>query len=318
MTHTPLARMIGAAFGAGAETDVCRPPVPPRRKTLRESPAPWHSALLDTCRNDPELRRDYDAQARLSALEQDNARLVDAVAALRQTLTNLRREHQRITGELQSRLADASRQLQQQTRAEDQLAAARQLTGPHAELKISLEAFSRRNAELERENASTVRRADAMQREVAAAREQLAAAAAAQEAILAIANGENDADADNETLPAGLAGRSIVCVGGRTALVDHYRRLAEGKGARFVHHDGGQEENPHRIDALIAGADIVLCQAGYISHPTYWRLKEACKRRGLPCVFLKSAGVTSFARGLEAVATRDLRSAAAAERPVPS
>ncbi|MBI3094044.1 MAG: hypothetical protein HYY97_04155, partial [Rhodocyclales bacterium] len=34
----------------------------------------------------------------------------------------------------------------------------------------------------------------------------------------------------------------------------------------------------------------------------YWRLKEACKKLGKPCVFVQSPGVGSFARSLSALA----------------
>ncbi|MDQ5879712.1 MAG: hypothetical protein QG638_2449, partial [Pseudomonadota bacterium] len=45
-------------------------------------------------------------------------------------------------------------------------------------------------------------------------------------------------------------------------------------------------------------ADIVICQAGCISHNAYWRVKEHCKRTGKRCVFVKSAGVASFDRAV--------------------
>jgi hypothetical protein len=104
-----------------------------------------------------------------------------------------------------------------------------------------------------------------------------------------------------------LTGRRVLCIGGLTRLVDHYRRMVEASGADFSYHDGGQEESIHRIDALVTGADAVLCQAGNVSHCAYWRLKSACKRRQLPCVFLKSAGMSSFARSLEILAEGQAR-----------
>ena len=101
---------------------------------------------------------------------------------------------------------------------------------------------------------------------------------------------------------APLAGRTVLCVGGRTGLIDQYRRMVEASGARFTHHGGGQEDSMHRIDAVLAHADIVVCQSSCVSHSAYWRLKDACKRHNLPCVFLKSCGVSSFARSLESFA----------------
>ncbi|MGA8391095.1 MAG: DUF2325 domain-containing protein, partial [Burkholderiaceae bacterium] len=96
--------------------------------------------------------------------------------------------------------------------------------------------------------------------------------------------------------PATLDGKSVLCVGGRTGAVDAYRQLIETRGGRFMHHDGGVEESLHRIDAALAAADLVICQAGCISHNAYWRVKEQCKRSGKRCLYLKSAGVSGLSR----------------------
>jgi hypothetical protein len=97
---------------------------------------------------------------------------------------------------------------------------------------------------------------------------------------------------------ADLVGKRVLCVGGRTGAVDSYREVVEQSGGRFVHHDGGIEENLQRIDSALAAADIVICQVGCISHNAYWRVKSQCKRSGKPCMFVKSAGVSSFGRAL--------------------
>ena len=99
-----------------------------------------------------------------------------------------------------------------------------------------------------------------------------------------------------ENTSAALSGKSVLCVGGRAGSVDAYRQIIEQRGGRFIHHDGGLEENLHRIDTALSAADLVVCQAGCISHNAYWRVKEQCKRTGKQCVFIKSAGVSSFAR----------------------
>lgn len=66
--------------------------------------------------------------------------------------------------------------------------------------------------------------------------------------------------------PADLAGKCVLCVGGRSGAVHSYREAVEQSGGRFLHHDGGLEESLHRIDGALAAADIVICQAGCISH----------------------------------------------------
>ncbi|RIX41940.1 MAG: DUF2325 domain-containing protein [Rhodocyclales bacterium GT-UBC] len=99
---------------------------------------------------------------------------------------------------------------------------------------------------------------------------------------------------------ANLSGKCILCVGGRSGAVDAYRQIVEQRGGRFLHHDGGLEESLHRIDAALSAADLVVCQAGCISHNAYWRVKEQCKRSGKQCVFIKGAGVSSFGRVVHA------------------
>ena len=49
----------------------------------------------------------------------------------------------------------------------------------------------------------------------------------------------------------------------------------------------------------MAAADIVICQAGCISHNAYWRVKDLCKRSGKTCMFVKNGSVSSFERVIE-------------------
>ena len=115
----------------------------------------------------------------------------------------------------------------------------------------------------------------------------------AEETLASLAR-EDDARPE---LPAGdLRGKRVLCVGGRSGSVHCYRRIVEQSGGRFLHHDGGLEESLHRIDGALAAADMVICQAGCISHNAYWRVKDLCKRNGKPCIFVKGGGVSSFGR----------------------
>lgn len=101
-----------------------------------------------------------------------------------------------------------------------------------------------------------------------------------------------------ESLTARLADRSILCVGGRTASVPVYRQLIERTGGRFLHHDGGEENNPAKLDDTLAAADLVICQTGCISHDAYWRVKDHCKRTGKKCVFAESPSSAGLKRAL--------------------
>ncbi|EKD97700.1 MAG: hypothetical protein ACD_23C00770G0003 [uncultured bacterium] len=85
-------------------------------------------------------------------------------------------------------------------------------------------------------------------------------------------------------------------MGGRSSVVTSYREVVEQSGGRFLSHDGGLKESMHRIDGVLAAADIAICQAGCISHNAYWRVKDLCKRTGKLCMFMKTSGASSFER----------------------
>jgi hypothetical protein len=92
--------------------------------------------------------------------------------------------------------------------------------------------------------------------------------------------------------------RSVLCVGGRQAVVPVYRQLIERTGGRFLHHDGGEEDAVTKLDASLAAADLVICQTGCISHDAYWRVKDHCKRHGKRCVFVDKPSASSLQRAL--------------------
>ena len=77
-----------------------------------------------------------------------------------------------------------------------------------------------------------------------------------------------------------------------------YRAVVEQLGARFLHHDGGTEEQVTRLDHTLAAADLVICQTGCISHDAYWRVKDHCKRHGKRCVFVETPSRSAFERAL--------------------
>jgi len=96
--------------------------------------------------------------------------------------------------------------------------------------------------------------------------------------------------------------RAVLCVGGRPASVPVYRQLIERTGGRFLHHDGGEQDNPAKLDSTLAAADLVICQTGCISHDAYWRVKDHCKRTGKRCVFVESPSTAGLKRALLALA----------------
>ncbi|MDO4683442.1 MAG: DUF2325 domain-containing protein [Lautropia sp.] len=95
-----------------------------------------------------------------------------------------------------------------------------------------------------------------------------------------------------------LDSRAVLCVGGRHHAIHIYRRIVEKRGGRFIHHDGGREDSVHRLDTNLAAADLVICQAGCISHSAYWLVKDHCKRTGKRCVYVDKPSASAFERGL--------------------
>ncbi|MFJ3056153.1 DUF2325 domain-containing protein [Herbaspirillum sp. NPDC087042] len=102
-----------------------------------------------------------------------------------------------------------------------------------------------------------------------------------------------------------LADRCVLCVGGLTGARNHYRAEIETRDGRFLHHDGGREDNLHRLTPMLAAADIVICASGNISHNAYHLVKSTCKKLGKPCVLVKGTGIASFLDGLGHLAQQD-------------
>jgi hypothetical protein len=110
-----------------------------------------------------------------------------------------------------------------------------------------------------------------------------------------------DAGRRPDVAPAPLRDRAVLCVGGRSGAVPAYRQLVEASGAQFLHHDGGTEDSPQRLEQTLSSADLVICQTGCISHDAYWRVKEHCRRTGKRCVFVEQPSASSLQRALEGI-----------------
>ncbi|WP_201247022.1 DUF2325 domain-containing protein [Halochromatium salexigens] len=99
-----------------------------------------------------------------------------------------------------------------------------------------------------------------------------------------------------------LAGRRILCVGGRSDLASRYRDLVQRCNGEMIRHDGGLEDSQQRLQAALASADAVICPADAVSHNAYSRTKRFCKRMGKPCVLVPRSSVGAFAEALTALA----------------
>ncbi len=240
--------------------------------------------------------------ATMKSLQAENHELRRQLAAARREAEALRDEKSRETHALGERIAELRVEL-----------VGKEAWG--ANLNAQLDALRqslpdlRDRQQLARRASDAEARATALSATLAALEgeaERLRRRLAEQESPLAptFENGPDLAvDRDN---PAQLAGKCVLCVGGRAGSIEAYRQLIEIRGGRFLHHDGGLEESLHRIDGALAAADLVICQAGCISHNAYWRVKEQCKRTGKPCLYLKSGGVTGLSRLIDTKAGEPL------------
>lgn len=99
-----------------------------------------------------------------------------------------------------------------------------------------------------------------------------------------------------------LTGCCVLCVGGRAALYPEYRQLVERAGGQLLVHDGGREDRMDRLPALLSRADIVICPTDNVSHNAYYAVKRYCKRYGKPCALLERSGMSTFSKGVQALA----------------
>lgn len=238
-----------------------------------------------------------DAQ-QLQALMQENGVLTRELAAAQQRSTRVAQEQANKIEQLQAQAVQLRAAL---IGRDTQLA---QLRDAHAALATSVPGLKSRAA-LSQANQQQAERLKALERALQQERmlteHQRQRAVAAQqrvEALLAQLQTASQADTVRPPAAAVLNDRAVLCVGGRAASVPAYRALVEEAGARFLHHDGGDENNPAQLEATLAAADLVICQTGCISHDAYWRVKDHCKRTGKECVFVEQPSRSSLQRAL--------------------
>jgi hypothetical protein len=224
-------------------------------------------------------------EAENTALQGKLNDLIAGTTALRQDKAGELIQLKQQIGDLRTELAASegkNRQLQQQLDALHEIMPA---LDDRQVLRARHDQLAERNAQLKQ-------RVSEQDKELARLREF---ARYAEETLESLAR-EDEALTE---LPVGdLSGKCVLCVGGRSGAVTSYREVVEQSGGRFLHHDGGLEESMHRIDGVVAAADLVICQAGCISHNAYWRVKDLCKRTGKACLFVKSSGISSFEKAV--------------------
>lgn len=98
-----------------------------------------------------------------------------------------------------------------------------------------------------------------------------------------------------------LCGRKILYVGGRSSLVRHYRALVERRGGLFQYHDGGDETSMGLLKQTLGTVDTVICPIDCVSHGACRSVKQICKHMSKQFIPLRSSGLSSLARGIQAI-----------------
>ena len=84
----------------------------------------------------------------------------------------------------------------------------------------------------------------------------------------------------------------------RTSRSQPARRHA----ADVVHHDGGVEDNPHRIGDLVSRCDAVVCPIDCVSHGACRMAKAICRRLNKQFVPISTASRSGFDQALARLA----------------
>lgn len=118
------------------------------------------------------------------------------------------------------------------------------------------------------------------------------------------AGGCDSLDAKQAGAHAGfdLAGRRVLCVGGRAALYPEYHRMVEASGGRLLIYRRGPLHGGDHLPALLDHADLVVCPVDCVNHYTYFTVKRYCKYSGKPCVLLDRSGLPTFRKGVATLA----------------
>ena len=241
---------------------------------------------------------------RLSQLEEENA-------ALREKLERQQLQHHDTVASQAARILELTELLAERPQeeaadptAEDSAGALQQLV---SDLERRLGAETRRRAAVEE-------RLQRCQDELSAA-QSLSMAAAAQEALLrreiealerAVAPGE---PAESEAKPptAELGGLALLYVGGRPKQVWQARAAVEGLGGRFLHHDGGIDDNGALLAGLVSRADLAAFPVDCISHDAAGMVKRLCRQSAKPFLPLRSSGAGSLLAALDGPEIEALR-----------
>jgi hypothetical protein len=98
-----------------------------------------------------------------------------------------------------------------------------------------------------------------------------------------------------------LSGVTLLYVGGRANQIPRLKALVERVGARFLHHDGGLEQNVGLLPSLVSRADHVTFPVDCVSHGAAATIKRLCRQAGRPYQPLRSASLACLLSLLPAI-----------------
>jgi hypothetical protein len=98
-----------------------------------------------------------------------------------------------------------------------------------------------------------------------------------------------------------LSGVTLLYVGGRASRIPRLKALVERAGARFLHHDGGLEQNVGLLPSLVSRADHVTFPVDCVSHDAAATIKRLCRQTGRPYQPLRSASLTCLLSVLSSI-----------------
>jgi hypothetical protein len=98
-----------------------------------------------------------------------------------------------------------------------------------------------------------------------------------------------------------LSGITLLYVGGRANQIPRLKALVERAGARFLHHDGGLEQNVGLLPSLVSRADHVTFPVDCVSHDAAAMIKRLCRQTGRPYQPLRSASLACLLSVLPAI-----------------
>lgn len=99
-----------------------------------------------------------------------------------------------------------------------------------------------------------------------------------------------------------LAGRSVLCVGGRIKLYPEYNQLVKSCDGCFMGFHGDSHDNLEDLPQLLKQADMIICPVDCVNHEAFFTVKYYCKYSGKPCVLLERSGVNTFKAGVHMLA----------------